>query len=275
MRLNAIVLALPALAVAQEQVPLVDQLKGWFNKATQAIQANIPSSVPSVPSVSDIPVANPVNAGAAKIADLTVDRLTLENHKEILAPGAATASSGTEDFMLFLTGGNKTCFGLCGHAETEFNKSVALIAASPNPPHLAILSCETDPVLCNAWALGAPTVLYMKLPHPQADQTKPATDVYILPLNRTSVTAAEIAAIHTETKYQEKVPYEGYFHPFDGQLAKLGLGIPFGYAVWGFGLIPSWAMMIGISFFTRTFMSKKLTPPAGRPAGAPAARAAQ
>jgi hypothetical protein len=30
--------------------------------------------------------------------------------------------------------------------------------------------------------------------------------------------------------------------------------LPFGYFIWGIGAIPSWAFMIGISFFSRTFM---------------------
>lgn len=257
MRMNPIVLALPAMAAAQgAQVPLLDQLKGWFSSATAALAASTPTAAASIPNVANVAagIPNPVEAVASKFADVTVDRVTLENHKSILAPGAATSSPGIEDLMLFVTGGNKTCFGLCKHAEAEWNKSVALIAASKNPPHLALLNCETDPVLCNAWALGPPSVLYMQLPQPLADQSHPATTVYSIALNRTSVTAAEIAAIHTEGKFAEKAPYEGYFHPFDGQLAKFGLSIPFGYAVYYFNMIPSWMMMVGISFFTRTFM---------------------
>lgn len=248
MRVSPVVLALPALAAAAEQVPLLDQLKGFFNKATAAIS----SSVPSVPSAAAPIIEKPIDASAAAIAQLSVDRVTLDNYKQIIVPG--DAASGPEPFMLFITGGNKTCFGLCAHSETEFNKSVALISAASNPPHLGLLNCETDPVLCNAWSVGPPSILYMELPQPLADQSKPATTVYNIPLNRTSVTAAEIAALHTESKFSEKAPYEGYFHPFDSQLAKLGLDIPFGYGIYYFSLIPSWAMMVGISFFTRTFM---------------------
>ena len=245
MRLSTVVLALPAIAAA-EQVPLMDQVKGWFNKATQAISQ-------TVPSVSNVPVANPVDAAAAKAAEYAVERVTLENHKQVLAAGAHGAS-GIDNVMLFVTGGNKTCFGLCGHAEAEWNKSAAIVAASSDAPRLAVIDCESEPVLCNAWALGPPSVAYMLLPQPLPDQSTPATSFYNIPLNRTSVTAGEIAAIHTQQKYLDKAPYEGWFHPFDGQLAKLGLTIPFGYAVYYFSLIPSWAMMVGISFFSRTFM---------------------
>ena len=73
-------------------------------------------------------------------------------------------------------------------------------------------------------------------------------------MNRTSVTAGEIAAVHTEEKYKESPVYEGFWHPFDGPLAKAGLGIPLGYAIWGFAQVPSWMVMVGISFFSRTIM---------------------
>lgn len=255
MRVNAALLALPALASAQQQAPLMDQLKGWFDKATQAVQglqASASSAVPNAPAMSDIP--NPVNAAAAQVASLSVDRLTLENHQQLLKTGAATASPGIEELMLFITGGNKTCFGLCDHAETEWNKSVPLIAASRNAPKLAVLNCETDPVLCNAWAAGPPSVFYFLLPQPLPDQSSPATTVHEIPLNRTDVTSAEIVALVSEGKYKETAPYEGVFHPFDGHLAKFGVGIPFGYAVYYFSLVPSWMMMVGISFFTRNFM---------------------
>jgi hypothetical protein len=46
-----------------------------------------------------------------------------------------------------ITGGNKTCYGTCERAELAWNNSVPLISASPNAPYLALLDCETDPVL--------------------------------------------------------------------------------------------------------------------------------
>lgn len=255
MRINAALLALPALASAQQQNPLMDQVMGWYAKATQAIQgvqSSASSAVPKAPAMPNI--GNPVNAAAAQVAALSVSRMTVENHQQLLKTGAATASPGIEELMLFITGGNKTCFGLCNHAEIEWNKSVPLIAASRNAPKLAVLSCETDPVLCNAWAAGPPSIFYFLLPQPLPDQSTPATTVHEITLNRTSVTSAEIVALANEGKYKETAPYEGWFHPFDGNLAKFGVALPFGYAVYYFSLIPSWMMMVGISFFTRNFM---------------------
>ncbi len=249
MRTSPLLLALPALSAAQfEQIPFYDQVKGFFAQASNTIS----SAMPSAPSSPSIP--NPVAAGAAKIAAARVQRLTVENYNDILKPGAATASPGIEEWMIFVTGGNKTCFGKCERAETAWNESVALLSASTSPPNLAMLSCEQEPVLCNAWAVGPPTVLHFLLPQPLADQSTPATTCRSFGLNRTTITAPEIAGIHLQEKYLEKTPYEGFFHPFDGPLARYGLSIPVGYAIWGFSLVPSWAFMIAVSFISRSLM---------------------
>lgn len=175
---------------------------------------------------------------------------------------------------MFVTGGNKTCYGMCNTAETAFNKSVPLLAAAQNPPSLAMINCETEQVLCHAWAVSPPQLLHMQLPQPLADQSTPASTVRSIPLNRTTISAPSIAAYHLQDKYLEVAPYEGIFHPFDGPLAKYGLNIPAGYAIWGFSLIPSWAFMIGISFLSRTFMGRRMAGQADRAAAAPPPAAA-
>lgn len=261
MRASPLVLALPALACAQ-QVPFLDQVKGFFAKATDSLSAAVSSATES----ASIP--NPIASGAAKIAELKVSRLGLNNHDTLIKPGAATATPGIESWMVFVTGGNKTCFGTCGRAETAFNESVPLIAASSNPPNLALLNCETDGVLCHAWAVSPPSILHMQLPQPLPDQSTPASTVRSIAVNRTTVTAPEIASLVLQDKYLGTEPYEGIFHPFDGPLAKYGLSIPVGYAIWGFSQVPSWAFMIGISMLSRTLMSRRMAPAAARPAEA-------
>ena len=252
MRASNIILALPALAAAQQQIPILDQVKGWFAKATASV-----STVVEKATQASIP--DPVAAVAAKVADLKVDRLTLDNHKELIKPGASTAAPGIETWEVFVTGGNKTCYGRCTRAETAFNESVALVAASPKPPRLAILDCETDGVLCHAWAVSPPSLLHLQLPQPLADQSTPASTVRSIKLNSTTVTATQLAAIHLQEKYLETEPYEGFFHPFDGPLAQYGLNVPLGYAVHYFSMIPSWAFMIGISFFSRSISTSGRT----------------
>nr|POE90625.1 hypothetical protein CFP56_60238 [Quercus suber] len=263
MRTSPILLALPAFASAAEQVPLLDHFKGWFARATDSFASarqQVPSSVPSVP--------NPVAAVGAAAAHRSVQHLTKDNYAQLLVPGAATASPGIEEWMIFVTGGNKTCFGLCSRAETAWNESTALIAAAPSAPNLALLDCEREGQLCAGWASSPPSVLYMHLPQPLADQSTPATTVRYIQVNRTTITAPEIASLALQEKYKETAPYEGLFHPFDGQIAKLGMTIPAGYALWGFAQVPSWAFMILVSFVSRTFMGRRTAAQAPRPAGA-------
>jgi hypothetical protein len=249
MRASTVLLALPALSVAQ-QIPILDnvvgQVKGWFAQASETASSAIPAAPSSIP--------NPVDAATAKIADIQVPTLTLANHKELIKPGTASSSTGSEDWMVFVTGGNATCFGLCKRPEEAFNGSVALLSATPNPPNLAYLNCDQDGVLCNAWGVSPPRVLHIQLPQPLADQSTPATTFRILSFNRTTVSATEIAAVHLQETYKKTEPYEGFFHPFNGPLAEYGLNIPVGYAIWGFSKIPSWAFMIGVSFVSRNIM---------------------
>jgi hypothetical protein len=109
---RSLVLALPALALAEEQVPLMDKVKGFFNKATSIVS----SAVPSAPS--------PVDAGAAKVAEIVVSPLNQENWRSVLTPSPASAvTDGPEHWMVYITGGNKTCFGLCGNATRAWNVS--------------------------------------------------------------------------------------------------------------------------------------------------------
>lgn len=257
MRVSAsLVVALSTLAVAQEQNPLNDigdKLKGWFEK--------VQSYVPAAPSA-------PVDAGAAKVAEVKTVPLTLENWRETLTPSASAMSEGPEEWMVYITGGNKTCYGMCGEADKAWNESVALLSAQLHPPHLGSINCDEQPVLCNSWAAGNPSIYHILLPAPVEDQSKPATTIRIFGLNRTSVSPTEIAKIHTS--YEETEPYEGVFHPFDGVLAQNGLAVPLGYFLWAFALIPSWAFMLGISFFSRTIMGRRQAPNARAGGAAPA-----
>ncbi|KAK5107059.1 hypothetical protein LTR62_001909 [Meristemomyces frigidus] len=268
MRASTFALALPALASAQ-QYPFQDQIaqvtnqvKGFLGQATSSAASaaqHIPTSIP-----------NPAAIASAKIAALNVEPLTLENHKQLLQPGGATSTPGIETWMVFVTGANMTCVGSCERAEIAWNESTALIAASPSAPRLAMLNCDADPVLCNAWAMSPPTVIHIQLPQPLADQSTPATTVRSISMNRTTVTAPEIAALHLENKYLETEPYEGFWHPFDGPLAKYGAAIPLAYVIWGFSKVPSWAFMIGLSFLSRTFMQRRMPQAQGGARAAPA-----
>ncbi|OQO08577.1 hypothetical protein B0A48_06447 [Cryoendolithus antarcticus] len=263
MRTSSVLLALPALSCAQ-QIPYLEQIKGFFTTKVSHAASGMPTGIP-----------NPLTAATGKIAEVSVPQLTLANHKELIKPGAATASPGIETWMVYVTGGNKTCFGTCGRAEEAFNGSVVLIEASPTAPNLAYLNCDQDQVLCAAWAVSPPNVLHMQLPQPLPDQSQPPSTVRAIQVNRTTITTSQIAAIHLEDKYLDSPVYEGFWHPFNGPLADYGLNVPAGYAIWAFSVIPSWAFMIGISMISRNIMSRRAqAPPARRSAGAPPAAAA-
>lgn len=96
---------LTAFVAAQEQVPLGDRVQGWFNKA----KSYIPTATPVVP---------PQKAAAEKLPEKAVTPFTIDNYQSILEP-----SSEPQNWLVFVTGGNKTCFGRCDRAEKEFNVS--------------------------------------------------------------------------------------------------------------------------------------------------------
>ncbi|MCJ1230355.1 hypothetical protein MMC12_007028 [Toensbergia leucococca] len=263
---TSLLLALPAVATAQFQIPLVENLQPLFDKA----KSFIPPSLLS-------PVAQPSN----KIAAKNVTPLTRDNWQSVLSPSTSAQSQGPENWMVFVSGGNKTCYGRCDGVEQAWNESAALFAATPTAPHLGYINCDTNAILCSTWAAGPPAIWYIELPIVHADQSAPATTIHIVTLNTTTATTQEIFQIHTKKTYEEVPVYEGAMHPFDGWFAKAGLNVPLGYVLFGFSIIPSWAFMIIISMFSRTIMSRRVGNPnvqaaastqQGRPlGGAPAA----
>jgi hypothetical protein len=122
---SSLLLALPALAVAEEQIPLLDKVKGFFNKATAAVS----SSIPSMPSA---PVDSAANKAAVNAAAAIQYPLTLENWKEVLTVDPTASPPTTQDWLIFATGGNSTCFGLCGNATKAWNVGISLY--SPRDP---------------------------------------------------------------------------------------------------------------------------------------------
>jgi hypothetical protein len=258
MRVASILLiALPVLAVAEQaQKPLLDRVKdglGWVGKqtgkVTEKVAAYVPSSVPSP--------KNPVNAGAGKVAEYVVEKLNMSNWRDVLMPehDATKAGAGPQEWMVFLTGGNKTCNGLCGNVTNEWNKAVTLLAPLPDRPNLAYADCDKAPVLCAHWNIAPAVIYHMLVPQPLEDQSMPTTDVRQIRLNRYNATATDIVKIHTEKGYAEHPLYEGAFHPFNGWLQQYGLAAPYGWFSATILSLPSWAPMIIVSFASRYFLT--------------------
>ncbi|KAL2215931.1 hypothetical protein M432DRAFT_593332 [Thermoascus aurantiacus ATCC 26904] len=234
MRLSPFVALLPALAAAQNQIPLGERVQGWFNKA----KSYIPTTTPA-----------PVEEAAEKVVEKTVTPVNMSNWQSILEP-----SSEVQEWLIFVTGGNKTCFGRCNKAEKAFNESVLLFAADRTSPNLGYLNCEKEQLLCSIWSAAAPSVWRFQVPQAQAEAPRPATPLHIVYLNSTTVTPETVYKIHSEKTYEEVPRYEGAFHPTDGWLAQYGLNVPLGYVIFAFSMIPSWLMMIAISIFSRTLV---------------------
>jgi hypothetical protein len=114
MRSSSLVLAFSALALAQDQVPLVDKLKGWFNQATAAV-SSAAAAVPNVPS--------PADAARGKVADQLQTELTLENWKEVLTVDPTASTPTTQEWLVYITGGNTTCYGFCGNTTKAWKVS--------------------------------------------------------------------------------------------------------------------------------------------------------
>ena len=138
-------------------------------------------------------------------------------------------------------------------------ESVPLLSRTRRAPNLALLDCESEPILCNSWMARPPNIWHILIPNPSSPPSSSSSSttnatLRIIPLNETSTTPVEILEIHSKDKYKEYQPYAGVFHPFNGMVHKLGLAVPIGWVLYGFGLVPSWTIMIALSFFSRQMM---------------------
>jgi len=242
MRLSPLLLLLPALAAAESQNPLFEAAQGWFEKAK--------SFIPTTPSA-------PVEAGAAKIAEKNVEKLNMHTWDSKLRATTSDPSKGPQEFMVLISGGNVSCFGHCGEVEKAWNESVAILSALPDAPRLGYINCDMEKILCSVWACNIPSIYHFLLPVSGADLSDRITPLHIIPLNMTTTTTQEIVKIHTDKTYKEVEEYTGHYHPINGTLAKFGLLTPLGYLLYGMGVVPSWAIMIVISFLSRNVMSRR------------------
>lgn len=234
---STIALALPLLASAQQ-----DPLNQIKEQAAQ-YYAKFSSYIPN-PNKFDA-----AGAAAAKAAGYNVEHLSLDNWKETLQPPTKAYTNGPEEWWVLVTGHNKTCYGLCEQVERSFNESAALFAVQKDSPHLAILNCDQSPILCNSWSAGPPYLWIMEIGAPGTP-----VPIHRVRLNTTTTTVSTYTDLKKTESWRELEPYNGYFHPFDGKVAELGLSVPMGYLIWIFAIVPSWALMIGISFVSRTIM---------------------
>ena len=108
---SSLLLALPAICLAQDQVPFVEKIKGWVSQVTANFQSSIPSVTPP----------DPVDVGASKFAEQVVHNVNLSNWKDVLKSSPSALGGPPEEWFLYFDGGEKTCFGLCTNATRAWN----------------------------------------------------------------------------------------------------------------------------------------------------------
>jgi hypothetical protein len=259
------VLALPLLAAAAESP--FEQYKAKFQNFLSSFGASAPNVAEKVAE----PVAAAASKAKNKVAPKKIEQLTLSNWNETLYSPVKPGATTPEEWWVLLTGGNKTCYGRCGALETSFQETATKFAAIPKSPHLARLDCDAEPILCNAWAASPGSVwLFEILPSPAP------VDVYWKPLNLSTVTTQNFVDLYAEPAKGTKQGFrviDSYFHPFDGPLAQYKLAVPVAYFLWGLNAVPSWAMMLFVSFFSRHFMNRSMNQAARGQPGRPVAAA--
>lgn len=234
----ATLLALPLLALAETQDPLQqykDTALHYFNKA-----------------YSFIPHTNTYSAAEAALAKeggSNVDVLSINNWRSTLVNSVTPASKGPEEWWVLLTAGNKTCWGNCERLTRAFNETAQLFKADPTAPHMGLINCDHQPILCHSWASGAPLMYIFEVNAPPAK-----SPLYIQGFNSSTVTALDLVKLHETKTYKERPAYEGHFHPLDGTAQQYGLDLATGWIIWAFNILPNWAFMILISFISRTMM---------------------
>ncbi|EED24467.1 conserved hypothetical protein [Talaromyces stipitatus ATCC 10500] len=248
MRFSALITLLPVLVAAQEsQYAFTDQVKGWFDQ--------VKSFIPQAPIVAN-PVQEAVHRTTSKVAEKAVTPVTLNNYKDVLEP-----STQPQEWLVFFTGGNKTCFGRCLRAEHAWNDSIPLFAADPTSPNLGYVDCEKEAILCSILAAAAPTIWHLDLPQVHPGEKRPEVPLHVVHLNFTTVTPETVYNVHAEKTWQKEDRYEGWLHPYDSFLAETGLNVPLGHVIYYFSVIPSWLTMIGISFLSRNVMGRRAANP--------------
>jgi hypothetical protein len=93
-------LGLPLLASAQDVPQYQAQFQNYLDKFM--------AYVPNIPNPSK---ADPIGAAEAKAGSLKMDVISLDNWRDVLYAHVTPQTTTPEETWLFITGGNKTCFG--------------------------------------------------------------------------------------------------------------------------------------------------------------------
>ncbi|KAK4162187.1 hypothetical protein QBC43DRAFT_215698 [Cladorrhinum sp. PSN259] len=243
---SATMLALPLLAAAAESP--FEQYKAKF----QNFLSSFGATAPTADTTKEVPIVSNTGKKSKKVVEpKPIETLTLEGWKDsLLAPVKADATK-PEEWLVLISGGNSTCFGHCDKVEAAYRDASFKFAQLPSSPHLGYLNCDDQAVLCNSWS--ASTGVFWAI---DALPAPAQTDILVKSLNLTTVTGQDIVDAYKTRSADtwRKIDNDGWFHPFHGKLANYGVAVPLGYFFWALNIIPSWAMMIGVSFLSRSLM---------------------
>ena len=112
-------LALSPLALAEQPHTAQHPLASLYDQYSSFIPA--PLRPASNPFAHDFAAE-----AAAKVAAKNVHPLTLANWRSTLSKATTKTGKKADDsdvWMVYVTGGNKTCYGLCGDADKAWNVS--------------------------------------------------------------------------------------------------------------------------------------------------------
>ncbi|KAK8094050.1 hypothetical protein PG997_000735 [Apiospora hydei] len=243
---SAALLALPALASAE-----VPEYQAQFQHYLGKMQSYIPSH-----SKTD-----PVHAAEAKLGSMKMDVLTLNNWRETLYADVKPGSTTPRSTGFSSRVETRLASAIARRSSKPSTKRLAPSLSLPNPPHTGYLNCEQEPVLCNTWSVPTGTVwVFEMLPEPAP------IDIWVKRFNLTTTTSEDIIARHAEGYKKTFQLHEGTFHPFNGWWAQNHLSLPVGYVLWFFNVVPSWLLMLTLSFVSRSMMSNRM---AGQQGGGP------
>ena len=106
MRLSPILLLLPAMAIADEQIPLQEQAAAWLEKAKSYI--------------SSVTLPSPIDAGATTVAGVMVEKITKNNWRSKMLPATGGPDEGPREWLVMFSG-NSSCYGRCEQPDRAFN----------------------------------------------------------------------------------------------------------------------------------------------------------
>jgi hypothetical protein len=131
---------------------------------------------------------------------------------------------------------------------------------------MAYVDCDKQPVLCNVFSTGPATLWSIDMEWPGNNVT-----IWTRRMNVTTTTAETFQNLYKEDRADNFRVSENSWHPFNSWLARNHLVLPIASILWAFSVIPNWATMLIISFFSRRAMNRRLADPVPGAPGAPGA----